>query len=586
MRDEFKDEIVTSIQQGHFLNTVYEMPSGERYDYSEVIEELVSLHNEGVIDIVSEFQQLKNQNDKALPFFPIRHIFEKALPEINANVLQVMKCVLNLFYESGNDLAAGLIFNPYEAFCMSNASRPKEALALIESSIDKLVDMLAPTIIAGAKLDIKYYLHEATRLAVHENIEVRKRAVYSLGKIQYPKGRKFSNQALTSLETSLKHETDDYLLGNIIRSAFSLYKHDRSKESRVTKIIDTALIKGDVFAIHTASEVFGYECNQLPEPLLDIVLSHLLNVKSTNTGTLDNIDYGLQELLSREDSSKGSDFIEALLLSNSDTLSLNAFDGVIRELYKNNHNILDRLMTRWFLRGDRVLCNAIYEVLHHGHETNILLKIHTDEFNPNDYAHILFLARKAIGYLFLYPVTTTSIIVSLIQHTNDDDAKQELEYILFDPLLINYPGKVIKYLEEQTKNKKKAIRTAAEKSIASFEQYLDEVKSAGNIPELHPSQTHRDTYQRHFSRQVSESMKEAGKDSVLLSLVTKTVLLYGRKSIYYAYEAGDQSKRKETPLHSFGTEIEIPRLQDIDPFGLDHMLRIFRAEQMIDEAHY
>jgi len=34
----------------------------------------------------------------------------------------------------------------------------------------------------------------------------------------------------------------------------------------------------------------------------------------------------------------------------------------------------------------------------------------------------------------------------------------------------------------------------------------------------------------------------------------------------------------ETALGTHGTEIEFPRMQYIDPFGLDYMLRVFRND--------
>ena len=79
---------------------------------------------------------------------------------------------------------------------------------------------------------------------------------------------------------------------------------------------------------------------------------------------------------------------------------------------------------------------------------------------------------------------------------------------------------------------------------------------------------------------MSESFKEAEKKSVILSLVSKSVLLYGRKSINYVYGSDGKSNRMEIPLHSHGTEMEIPQLENIDPFGLEYMIRIFRAEQI------
>jgi hypothetical protein len=79
---------------------------------------------------------------------------------------------------------------------------------------------------------------------------------------------------------------------------------------------------------------------------------------------------------------------------------------------------------------------------------------------------------------------------------------------------------------------------------------------------------------------MEQAMKDAQKDSVFLSLVSTSVLLYGRKSVDYVYNADGQSNRMEFPLHAHSTEMEIPRNTNIDPFGLDYTLRVFRAERI------
>lgn len=127
--------------------------------------------------------------------------------------------------------------------------------------------------------------------------------------------------------------------------------------------------------------------------------------------------------------------------------------------------------------------------------------------------------------------------------------------------------------------KDKHLRQWLKRAIKAFEGYIEGLKSTGNIPELHPSQENREVYRRRFLSQMSEAMKNAEKESVFLSLVSKSVLLYGRKSIDYVYDPDGEARRMEMPLKRFGTEMELPRLENIDPYGLDYMIRIFRAEQ-------
>jgi hypothetical protein len=167
-----------------------------------------------------------------------------------------------------------------------------------------------------------------------------------------------------------------------------------------------------------------------------------------------------------------------------------------------------------------------------------------------------------------------------MHYTTDDGTLRELGTILYDPLLLNFPGEVKNYLIKQLECKSGKVKTMIETALKTFDEYLDNLKSAGTIPELHPSQAQREAHHRHFSRLLSESYKEAQKKSVIFSLASKSVLLYGRKSINYAYSSDGQSNRMEIPLQSHGTDMEFPRMEIIDPFRMDYMLRIFRVERI------
>ena len=61
---------------------------------------------------------------------------------------------------------------------------------------------------------------------------------------------------------------------------------------------------------------------------------------------------------------------------------------------------------------------------------------------------------------------------------------------------------------------------------------------------------------------------------------TMMVLLYGRRSINYVYGADGEPTRTEIPLKGHSVEMEFPRAERLDPFGLDYTLRVFRAEQI------
>ena len=219
--DNLRKNLITAFQEGNFLKVVYDKSSREPGNCSDLVDELVSMNNDGLLDVIACFRDLENNPDKSYKFFQTRHLFEKTLPRINAPVKQVMDCVLLLFKAAGKNMAVGKTFDSFIDFCAAEPSRPKESLNQIEKSFDKLADLLIPTVVAGARIDAKHFLDEAIRLTEHENIDIRKRAILSLGRIQYPQSTNLCEYALACLELSGTKEIDDHLLGNIIKSAFS-----------------------------------------------------------------------------------------------------------------------------------------------------------------------------------------------------------------------------------------------------------------------------------------------------------------------------------------------------------------------------
>jgi hypothetical protein len=582
--NEFKEQLLAASNKEEFLLLVNRAWLDNYSESNVLIEELVQLHNEGLVNLIAAFASLENKPDTGINFFQIRNVFETTLPKLNSGVAQVMECVLHLVTEAGQDLAAGTVFQPFIEYCVADTSRPLEGLKLIESSVTKYAVFLSPTLVAGSQIDFEHYLNEALRLACDDDIEIRRRAISSLGRLKYPEFTNSLKKAFLALESAVSEETDDILLANAVEAAFEVYQCDRTLDTRIKPLIDDALHKGNDFVLYAASRLFGLKCEILQDSLVDILLNHLQRTNSSHKGTLDNIDCGMASLLKKGEYDRSLHFLENLILKSEGSISLDVFDSTSYELLQGKNNIIGRIATRWFLQGNQQLCEGISSIIRLFPEQELMLSVEPSELNSSKFDELLFIARKAIGYLFFEPVSAASMIVSLIEYTSDDAIIQSLSELLFDPLLINYSGKVGDYLKQQLQViTAQRVREAIEEAMQAFEDYLTDLKSVGNIPELYPSQKDREAYRRRFSQQMSEAMRSAEKRSVLLSIFPKSVLLYGRKSIDYVYDLNGEARRMEIPLKSFGTEIEFPRLENIDPFGLDYVLRIFRVEQMIKD---
>ena len=577
--NNLQDELIQAHRDGRFLDTVYELflrlPVQKKKDLTDA---LIALHNTSVIDIIAAFSALRHASEH-LDFFSTRQVLEFALPELNADVLSVMKCVIHLTKEAGQDGAACMLIDPYIRFCVKDPSRAYEAIELIQKDTHTLVDLLSPTLIAGARRNVTLYTEKAVDFAKHHNHGVRSHAIFSMGRIQYQTKKILVNMVTNFIVETVKQEDDDLLLNRAVGAAFDIYRQNSSTVNQVASIFRGALEKGTDLTLHAASEVFGFHTDEIPPPLLDILVKHLVNVQPEHQQTLRNIDCGLERLFTTENTRDTAITFLEQLLTNRD-IEMEAFASATRRLLQNENGLLNRLMTRWLLGGEQALCLAIDQIIKLSHDKNLILAVASKELTNADSIRLIFLARKVTGYLFFHPVTATSVLLSLVPCAKDEETASVIKQLIFEPMLLNYPGEVGDYLEDQSKSDTPDIKAISQEAIQAYEKYIEDMRGVEKLSEHRPPVTHHEVFIRHYSRQMQQNMREAEKQSVIMSLVHKSVLLYGTKSINYIGEPHAQNRRMEMSLQKHSFSMEIPRLHNIDPFSLDYMLYIFRHEKI------
>ena len=545
--NNLQDELIQAHRDGKFLDTVCELflrlPVQRKRDLTEA---LVDLHNTSKIDVVVAFSVLRNAPENP-DFFSTRQVLETVLPELNADVLSVMKCVIHLTKEAGQDGAAGMLIDPYIRFCVKSPSRAYEAIELIQKDTHNLVNLLSPTLIAGARGDVVLYVQKAIDFAKHHNHEAREHAIFSLGRIQYQTKKILVNMVMNFIVETVEQKDDDRLLGTAVRAAFDIYRQNPSTVSQVTSIFSDALEKGTDLTLHAASEVFGLHTDEIPPPLLNILLKHLVDVQPEYQQSLRNIDRGVERLLATENTRDVAiSFLERLLTNGG--IEIEVFDIAARLLLQNENGLLNRLMTRWLLGGEQALCNATEQIIKLSHDKKLILTVEHEELTNADSTHLIFLAKKVTGYLFFHPVTATSILLALVPCAKDEETSSKITQLIFEPLLLNYPGEVRGYLEDQSKSDNPDIKAISQEAIQAYEKYIEDMRGVEKLSEHRPPVTHHEVFIRRYSRQMQQIMREAEKQSVMMSLVKKSVLLYGTKSINYVGEPFTQNRRMEIPL--------------------------------------
>ena len=214
------------------------------------------------------------------------------------------------------------------------------------------------------------------------------------------------------------------------------------------------------------------------------------------------------------------------------------------------------------------------------HGDDLHIEVDSAELKPLDLTHVMFMARKAIGYFFMKPVTAAGVVISLMRLAPSDEVLHQLGELLLNPLLMNYTGRMREYVANQAGRESGKVKETIDKALASIEKYLQDLRGVPSLPALHPSQSQRESYRRYMSESMAESMRAAEKKSVFYGLFSRSTLLYGRRSINYIRTGDGQPKRMELPLTSHSVKMELPRIHNLDPDGVDYMVRVFRLERL------
>lgn len=395
------------------LQTLHQLWGNSAADRDDFIGNIVSLHNSGEIDIVSEFSRLRN-DDKEPDFFLTRRIFEKALPTLHASVAGVARCVVHLVTQAGQDLAAGTTIEPFQLFLQAVTSRPSEALSTIENDPTDLSLALPATIASGFANDREFFTNETVRLTNSLRPELRRAAILSLGSIGLLESEEVPEQVAATLETVVTENEDDGVLSAAFTAAATHYREYRRSASRLEAVMSAALVKGGELTLDAASRALAFRSERFGLAIVELLSGHLKDVPLENSGTIRNIDFGVSSFLESTGRDVVLHLMESVLRRAPSKGQMKSFPHSTSQILAKPA-LLSKIVTRWLCTGEPALCKAAADLIQDASHGNITLEADPTEIVESDTEGLIFVAHKAIGYLFFWPVATASFVVSLMR---------------------------------------------------------------------------------------------------------------------------------------------------------------------------
>jgi len=574
-----KAEIVSQAAEGtlhQFIVDNYER--GGEADDAAIQNLAVKLHNRGDIDLLSALTPQALEDVKGFHFFTLQQFYCAVIPKLEADPLRLMGAVSGLVNTGGEDMAANMPNAAFRDWCAAKPERPDTVLALIEADAEGAKHNLTFALEAGAASDLERYVRKA--IAYLQQVpDLRLGALTALARIDVSTDAALARDAMTAVVALLVDGVDEMLATHVFAAVVGLYKRSPDVlHDAAFAAMREAVQNGSDGALHQCASVLFNERTKLSEPIVELLLTALEGLNPKNLGTINSLDVALSELIKAGKGQRVSEFLESVLLQHPDELSMKNFDSVGYALMMSDRALCDDIVVRWLLSGKSSLASEISEVIGSTGNDPATFDIDIKPYSLSD-TEAIFLARKAVGWFFFRPITAASLIICILRTVKGQTAN-DIGDLLFEPLLLNYSGELREYLGKKLKGPRDKAKPQIRRALGKLEAYMSGLQNAGFIDELAPSERERLIEQQQQNERMRQIQKQAEASSVLLSFVSRSIILHGNGSVSYVRGLDGTLHRNAMKMGGFNTTWEAPRLQVIDPFGLDMQLRHFRSERL------
>ena len=562
----FKAQLVESYRSDNMLTFLCsQKPRINRDEYGNI---LADLHNEKRISLTSEtFIRQINNLEKDI-FWQIVHAFNKAIPKIECEWVDIIKLVNALTENAKGDLFANQPRRSFIQWCKNNQIQAESIIESTKKTDETAMDWCRLALLGLNNIQQIFDLYDNPKR------QIQKIAISAIGDIDI-KTIAGINNSINICASQIKDNLDSDQTEISIESLFKLWKKGRTihKQDEIIDFI-TENINNKISVLLSA--MLFYHCEGITQRNINKILTHL--VAESDIEVANQLHWIGMTLYNRD--AKWSfklvaDAIRKLLAQTTEETDNEGLHAFVEWSQESTENI-SYVTSSWLLNGNMISRTLLSNSILYNIDKDIQAWIHKKDLPPDTQTQI-FLARKCIGFLMFQPITAGTILFSIVKN-GTSEARIYAEDLLWNPLLLSFGGKFKDFSKDLKQDKSKRIAKIATKLTHQYAKYTKDITSTGNLVEFEVSsrkQQAKYIKTQKFKQQVKE---QTDKRSTLLDLVQKQVLLYGNKTLY-SYKNGNGAPTYEiSPLTHFSHSFEIPRLGIIDEANLESRMKICRVE--------
>lgn len=572
MSDALRQEMLEKAGQGELLDAIFTQYGKMHFPPGDpVVETLAGLHNDGMVDLLALATPEALAPFENFAFFKGQHLYCALIPHLQTDAESLVRAVNALIGKAGSDGAAGFPAVEFRQWCEADPKRPFELLDLVDRKVPDADRFLPIALRTGAAVDPAALLDRALDFAVTGE-EVEKRgAVMALRDMPLATDAEW-DRLLEAFSKILDASPSDNVRFNLLTAIAERLESPTTRKAELVALAKRVLeVRTDV-TLGGAVSAIAFSKGTLPDAFLEVLLEALGDIPSANAKIL---DYAMMKMVERGQADRARAFLEGLL-KREDSIDLEVLDALCYKIRELGGSVLEDWTVAWLLDGDADLCGALNDAIFGRgiHETIVAPDF--SRFGLKD-ADRPYLARKIIVTFLLNAELIVAMLAGLLR-SSSGAAADEIVELLFDPVLLNYSGVAADELKKIADDTGDPASGFAQQALDKLDAYLNRLRSIGDVAELHPSDRERQIEQQRHADAMAEAYRNARKDSLLSLIATESVMLYGTSSVSWFRDGSSPPKRNEMALTSIGHSFEVPRVDTIDPVGLQRMLVEFRRE--------
>jgi hypothetical protein len=575
MVDDVRAEILAHAADGSLLHSIFHDYGSRLHDDGDpTIAMLGDLHNSGEIDLLGIVTRESIQVFQGAVFWAGHRVYRALISRLQAPAEALLNVVQTLIEAAGQDMAAWTPVEEFSKWCGAEPSRPKELLDLVDRKVPYADRFLTIAIKQGSAVDRAYFLDRAYGFLTDGSETEMQAAINALGQISCQNDAEWDRlvPAFSDLVAA-----EDAIRAPLITAVVRHLKDAKlSRRDELTGLAIAALEQHGDQTLDTAARTLAFDHKHLPDELVDALLEALLAITGQNKSTVEMLDLALMKLVQNGHAERARRYLEHILSREEDRIELKELDSLSYTLRNAGGQVLEDWVVAWLLNGDYDLCRAMNDALFGAGSDEFVFQIDFARFSlaDDDYP---YLARKAIASFFLRQSIMTSLLVSLLRSAPAVAADAIVD-LLVDPVLINYAGITDDYLKPISEDSTDPAQASVQRALAGQKAYLEGLSSIGMVPELHPSERERQLEWQRHSDSMAEAWRAARKKSIFAKIATESLILYGTRAVSWLKDDTDERQRIETPMGTLSHSFEMPRVEIVDPMGLQIMLLHFRGE--------